>query len=224
MKRPIILLFASLVSLGLLVACNPSPGARPPGDLPNGDPPDDPMTSDDLNLNLLGWTDRATGATAGTFTWTLAIYRSGVDGATEPLVLAFSDSASDLRVGGTGGAACSGLGDLDPDVSGLTITFKGTIGSGSCATLFAGFDPEDDDAATADGVAQGDKVAFEITLEEAPKTTSVDVDDAEDQVIRVVMSKVTVTDTNEDLDPVEYRISGRVTYKPSTITIAPANQ
>ena len=234
MKRLIILLFASLMSFGLLVACTQSPTAtptRPPTTMPPTMEPD-PMPATDLDLTLLGWTDRGTNATAGTFTWTLEIDGSGVGGADEPLVLTFSDVATDLEVEGANNAGCSGLGDLNVEVSGLTVSFSGTIGSGSCSALFAGYDPDDDD--TADGVSEGDKVAFEITLAEAPKTMRVAADDAEDQEIAVT-GKVTITsdDTrgavsdgngNGNGGPATYKISGEVTYKPPTITTTDANQ
>ena len=58
----------------------------------------------DLDLNLLGWTDRADDATAGTFTWTIEIDGSGVDGADEPLVLKFTDVGTDLEVEGANNA------------------------------------------------------------------------------------------------------------------------
>lgn len=179
------------------------------------------MPAGDLDLNLLGWTDRGANATAGTFTWTLEIDGSGVNGADEPLVLTFSDEATDLEVEGANNASCSGLGDLDPEVSGLTITFSGTIGSGGCSALFAGYDPDGDD--TADGAGNGDEVAFKITLAEAPRTTLVNVDDAEDQEIDVT-GKVTITSDEDDTEPATYNISGDVMYKPPTITTTEANQ
>ena len=225
MKRLVILLFAGLVSFGLLVACNPSPSAQPMNGDGNGDGngmTTPPMPAD-LDLNLLGWTDRGANATAGTFTWTLEIDGSGVGGADEPLVLNFSDVGTDLEVEGANNANCSGLGDLNVEVSGLTISFSGTIGSGSCNALFAGFDPEDDAGTTTDGVAEGDEVAFELMLAEAPMTTPVAADDAEDQEIDVT-GTVTVTDMDEDLDPVTYTIAGDVIYKPATITTTEANQ
>ena len=66
-------------------------------------------------------------------------------------------------------------------------------------------------------------MAFELMLAEAPMTTPVAADDAEDQEIDVT-GTVTVTDMDEDLDPVTYIIAGEVTYKPATITTTKANQ
>ena len=226
MKRLIILLFAGLVSFGLLVACNPSPGAQPttpaePTEPTEPTPTPTPMPAADLDLSLLGWTDRGANDMAGTFTWTIEIDGSGTDGADEPLVLKFTDVGTDLEVEGASNANCSGLGDLNVEVSGLTITFSGTIGSAGCNALFAGYDADGDDFA--DGASNGDKVAFEITLAEAPKTEPVAADDAEDQEIDVT-GTVTITSDEDNTEPATYDISGEVTYKPPTITTTEANQ
>ena len=221
MKRLIILLFVSLVSFGLLVACT-TPGAQPSTPMEPTEPME-PMEPADLDLNLLGWTDRGDNATAGTFTWTIEIDGSGTDGADEPLVLNFSDVGTDLEVEGANNASCSGLGDLNIEVSGLTISFSGTIGSGSCRALFAGYDPDDDASTTPNAADEDDEVAFEITLAEAPKTTRVAADDAEDQEIDVT-GKVTITRDGDEGGSATYDIVGEVTYKPPTITTTEANQ
>ena len=227
MKRLIILLFASLVSFGLLVACT-TPGAQPSTPMEPTEPtepmePTEPTEPADLDLNLLGWTDRGTNATAGTFTWTIEIDGSGTDGADEPLVLRFSDVGTDLEVEGANNANCSGLGDLNVEVSELTISFSGTIGSGSCTALFAGYDPDDEASTTPNAADEGDEVAFEITLAEAPKTTRVAADDAEDQEIGVT-GTVTITRDGAEGGSATYDIEGEVTYKPPTITTTEANQ
>ena len=172
----------------------------------------------------MGWTDRGANATAGTFTWTLEIDGSGVDGADEPLILKFTDVGTDLEVEGANNANCSGLGDLNIEVSGLTITFSGTIGSGGCSALFAGYDPDGDAGTTADGAGNGDEVAFKITLAEAPRTTLVNVDDAEDQEIDVTGTVTITRRWKMTRSPQRITSQERSHTNPPTITTTKANQ
>ena len=225
MKRLVTLLLASLVSFGLLVACNPSPGAQPSTPVEPMEPepmepePMEPVVMD-VKLNLLGWTDRGTDATAGTFMWTVKA-RSGVAKAEENIYLGFTDAGSDLAVGpeevdGTV-TPCAGLGDLNPMVSGRTITFSGTL-TAACTGFLSGFDAADGGSITStsadtDDLEDGDKVAFEITLSELPATMAVERPD--DQKI-TLSGTVTLTRevTDDDDIMVEVPLSGTVTYKP----------
>ena len=242
MQRLIILLFASLVSFGLLVACTnpsaaptttmPDPDPDPdPDPMPDPDPDPDPPMPADLDLTLLGWTDRGADADAGTFMWTLEVDDAGVGGIDTKLVLSFTDGGTDLEVqaaantaADTAAAACTGLGALDPDVAGLTISFSGEV-EAACA-LIGNYDPDGSGdevprAITGDGT-DNDELEFSITLASAPDTTPVDADDAENQEIDVT-GTVMVTGTEEDAATVTYDISGTVTYMTPTITTQKAN-
>jgi hypothetical protein len=123
------------------------------------------------------------------------------------------------------GTACTGLNNVDVDVSGLTISFSGEP-TGACGDLIANYDPDGDGTATARAITgdgtDNDDVAFEITLAAAPDTTPVDADDAENQDIEVT-GTVTVTGTEDDAETVTFNISGTVTYMTPTITTQKAN-
>lgn len=242
MKRLIILLFASLVTVGLLMACT-NPSSQPMngngngngngdgnGD-GNGEPP--PPAVVDLDLTLKGWTTRAaedddTTANIDETTaveWMLEIVESGANRAPETLYLVFTDGGNDLGVytAASAATACDGLTDLDVVISGLTITFDGTIGTAANCALFAGVDV-DGDGDDAAGPADGDKLAFSITLDNAPNTMAVDVADAEDQDIGVT-GMVTITrGTGSSAEEKTLDIRGEVTYMTPTITTQPASQ
>ena len=237
MKRLIILLFASLVTVGLLIACS-NPSAQPMDGNGNGngdgngmttptDPPDPPAPAN-LDLTLEGWTDRSDTADAGTFTWTLEVDDAGVGGIDTKLELEFSDGATDLAVeagadtaDGTTAAVCTGLENVDIEVSGLTISFSGELGA--ACVLIAGFDRDADGDTPDVPTDDGDELEFEITLAAAPDTTPVDADDAENQEIDVT-GTVTVTGGGENDEGSEsFNISGTVTYMTPTITTQKAN-
>ena len=111
-----------------------------------------------LDLTLLGWTGRAAATdttpadVAGTFTWTLEVDDAGAGGIDTKLELEFSDGATDLAVQAaentaeaTAAADCTGLDNVDVEVSGLTISFSG---DGGCFTSMSPrtltYDPNDD--------------------------------------------------------------------------------
>ncbi|MDE0098126.1 MAG: hypothetical protein OXM87_00655 [Truepera sp.] len=241
MKRLIILLFASLVTVGLLIACS-NPSAQPMdgngngngngnGDMVDPDPDPTPPMPADLVLTLEGWTDRSDTANAGTFTWTLEVDDAGAGGVDTKLELEFTDGGTDLTVeaaattAATDAAACTGLTDLDVEISGLTISFSGEVTATGC-TLIANYDPDGSGdaparAITGDGT-DDDDLAFEITLAEAPMTEPVASGDYKDQDIDVT-GTVMVTGTEDDAETVTYNISGTVTYMPPTITTQKAN-
>ncbi|MCY4354461.1 MAG: hypothetical protein OXC09_06715 [Truepera sp.] len=229
MKRLIILLFASLMSFGLLVACSQAPGAQPMNGDGNGDGDGDgdgmpmpmPPMPANLDLTLLGWTDRGTDANAGMFTWELEIDDSGAAGVDVPLFLVFTDGATDLSVNTAADTACAGLGSLDPMISGLTISFSGDLDD-VCA-LIDTFDHDADADTAARATAAEDELAFEITLAGAPMTTPVASDDYELQKIDVTGTVMVTGGGDDDEGSVTFDISGTVEYMPPTVTTQKAN-
>ena len=188
-----------------------------------------PMPAD-LDLSLLGWTDRDADPTpaAGTFTWTLEVDDAGTGGVDTKLELAFTDGATDLAIGAAAttadsdtAAVCTGLENVDVDVAGLTISFSGELGA-ACA-LIATFDADGDSTTPARATADGDELEFEITLANAPDTTPVDAADAENQDIDVTGTVTITGGADDDEGSVSFDISGEVTYETPTITTQKAN-
>ena len=148
----------------------------------------------------------------------------GQTGVDTNLFLAFTDGGTDLSVnaGATSpGSACAGLGDVDVEVSGLTISFDGEL-TAACADLIAEYDPDGTGTTAARPVDDDDTLAFEITLAEAPMTEPVASGDYKDQDIEVT-GTVKVTGGGDDDVTVSYDISGEVTYMPPTITTQKAD-
>ncbi len=178
-------LLAAILVLGLLAACQQTPGAAPgtpPVTTPDPDPKPDPKPIV-LDLDYAGW--RTPPASTGAFTWPITIVGSQDEGDDSPenllAQLQFSKDHRGMTVAlvdrqTTPNVLCE-LQNRPFAISELTITFSFTT-TANCGTgidsAFSAFDSQDDQSLSPNGVVTGDTIEISLTLAEAPKTDPVD--------------------------------------------------